>query len=363
MWNNRSALRKAGLLYPGLSPDSHFHAVMDLQSAHFQEHFDTSVPGAWQRLVVQARAWPGPVVLSHELFSMADAAMAAHALRDLEWAEVHVVHTARDLGRQIPAVWQEDVKNRQVLSFSEFAGQLRTTCPDSHFLANLFWRLQDFPRVLAVWAAHLPPERVHLVTVPPRGAPPDELWTRFAGAIGLDRDACDLSLARNTNASMGLAETNLLRRLNRALIEDFDWPSYDALIKDYLAIEVLGGRDGRVPLNLPGSDYDWVRERSLDMVRTVQEAGYRVFGDLDDLTPAAPRPDTRHPDQPTEAEVLDSAVHALASLLRQARDQRAPDQPAWRQATIRLSQRHAALRQLRHGYLSSKARLSGRRGR
>ena len=41
-------------------------------------------------------------------------------MQDLSFAEVHVVCTARDLARQIPAVWQEDVKNRHVVTFADF---------------------------------------------------------------------------------------------------------------------------------------------------------------------------------------------------------------------------------------------------
>ena len=72
LWSNRSTLLQAGVLYPGLSKDAQFHAAMDLRQAYFQEHLNPAVPGAWERLVAQARAWRGDVVISHELFSMLD---------------------------------------------------------------------------------------------------------------------------------------------------------------------------------------------------------------------------------------------------------------------------------------------------
>jgi hypothetical protein len=96
-------------------------------------------------------------MISHELFSMADEQMVARALDALAWAAVYLVCTARDLARQLPAVWQEDVKNRQVLTFAEFARELAESGPDPHFLASLFWRLQDIPRVLRIWTQGCPP--------------------------------------------------------------------------------------------------------------------------------------------------------------------------------------------------------------
>jgi len=257
LWSNRSTLLQAGVLYPGLSKDAQFHAAMDLRQAYFQEHLNPAVPGAWERLVAQARAWRGDVVISHELFSMLDVQVAQDALAHLGWAEVHLVCTARDLARQVPAVWQEDIKNRQVLSFGEFADELSTTGPATHYLANLFWQMQDIPQVLDTWAATLPPERVHLVTVPPPGAAPGELWSRFSQAIGIDSIDSEIDLGCEPNRSMGIAETNLLRRLNVALGDSLDWPAYDVLVKDFLALSVMGAHPS-APLALPLADHQWV---------------------------------------------------------------------------------------------------------
>lgn len=362
LWRNRDALRQAGVLYPGLSKDAQFHAAMDLRQAYFQEHLNPAVPGAWERLVGQARAWRGDVVVSHELFSMLDAQVAQDALAHLGWAEVHLVCTARDLARQVPAVWQEDIKNRQVLSFGEFTRELSAPGPATHYLANLFWHMQDIPRVLDTWAAMLPPERVHLVTVPPPGAAPDELWSRFSLAIGTDSIGDDLDLGCEPNRSMGIAETNLLRRLNLALGDSLDWPAYDVLVKDFLALSVMGAH-ASAPLALPLADHEWVAQRARRMVGALRERNCRIIGDLNELIPDAPEQHPRHPDDTTDGELADAAVHALAGLLHWARDHTPPRQPAWRRGAVRISQRHASLRQLRRRYLSVKARRGIHRSR
>ena len=49
-----------------------------------------------------------------------------------------------------------------------------------------FWRVQSLPDVLSRWSKGLPPENVHLVTVPQAGAPRDLLWQRYCQAFGID---------------------------------------------------------------------------------------------------------------------------------------------------------------------------------
>jgi hypothetical protein len=368
LWANRERLRAAGILYPGLSSDAHFRAATDLLGQHYQDHVDPLAAGAWERLVGQARAWTGSgsgsevVVVSHELFGLADAAAVRRAAAELNWAEVHLVYTSRDLARQIPAAWQEDVKNRQVLSFAEFVADLRAAEPE-HFLAKLFWRLQDAPGVLRGWTevAGVPPERVHLITLPPRGAAPDELWRRFSRVIGITPDGCDTEVGVEANRSMGVAETNLVRRLNLEVADRWDWPSYDVLIKDYLAVQVLGGRDAAGPLRLPAAEYDWVRARAERLVDALGNTGYHVVGDLAELVPAAPIGPSTHPDQVAEAQVLDAALGALTSLLERARASAAPAQPSWRRTALALSERNSSIRRLHHHYLSAKARLTDQR--
>ena len=71
--------------------------------------------GAWDRLAGQVREWDGTAIISHEILATASRGAGGQrrsprsATRD---AEVHVVLSVRDLVRQIPAEWQENVKHR-----------------------------------------------------------------------------------------------------------------------------------------------------------------------------------------------------------------------------------------------------------
>ena len=125
LWQNRDALREAGVLYPGETLGAQVHAAFDLRKAGFQSYQDPRTPGAWAAVVSQARDWPGPVIISQELFSPATKAQIDTALDDLSFADVHIVYTARELSRQIPAAWQEDLKNRFTPTFDEFVSAIR----------------------------------------------------------------------------------------------------------------------------------------------------------------------------------------------------------------------------------------------
>ena len=127
--------------------------------------------------------------------------------------EVHVVLTARDLGRQIPAEWQERIKHRGGRDYAAFLRALHAQLPRAPTGRCGSGGSSTCPGSSSTWGAGLPPERVHLVTVPPSGGPRGLLWERFAGVIGLDPQA-SYAESETTNASLGGAEVTMLRRLN-----------------------------------------------------------------------------------------------------------------------------------------------------
>ncbi len=68
--------------------------------------------GYWDRLVAAVGAHAGTAVLSHEAFVRADDHAAARIFESLGGdVELHVVFTARDLGRQLVSGWVEGLRN------------------------------------------------------------------------------------------------------------------------------------------------------------------------------------------------------------------------------------------------------------
>lgn len=328
LWRNRDSLRAAGLLYPGDRPDLQFLATLDLLERRFHGQLDPAAPGAWDRVAAEVRAWGRTAVISHEMLAAAKPAMVRRALESLGEAEVHVVCTARDLARQVPAVWQEDVKNRGKLGFEEFSRSLRGLDDSINpYFAKTFWGYQDLPAVLGTWGADLPPERVHVVPIP-RGGGGHVLLRRFANAVGLDPTRVRIELGPR-NRSTGVVETNLLRRLNTSgVLDGLGWDGYESLVKEFLALDVLATRPESVPLRLPARDRPWVAQRGAEMVESLRAAGYHIVGDLTDLLPDPDDTDDPiHPDDAGDAALLDAALHALGATLRMVDDQRRRHRP------------------------------------
>ena len=79
--------------------------------------------GAWDELAAAVRKAPGTAIISHEILATASRSQVKRALESVGYGsgtEVHVILSVRDLVRQIPAEWQENVKHRAGLSYRDF---------------------------------------------------------------------------------------------------------------------------------------------------------------------------------------------------------------------------------------------------
>ena len=318
LFGNRARLAEHGVLYPGDTRTAHYAAALDLRRLSFGGYDDPDAEGAWEAVAAAARTWRGKaVVISHELLAATDAATIPRALASLGDHEAHLVMTVRDLGRQVPAVWQEMVKNRQTVDFSTY---LRQVTRRRRRAARVFWRQQDVVAVLGHWGDFVPPERVHLVTVPPAGSSPTLLWERLCQVVGIAPDGYDTAVPR-TNASLGLAEAELVRRINVALDQRLAWPDYAPTVKFWFAEQLLSRRRDSTRAQVPDALRPWFDAASAEMVAVIRERGYDLVGDLDDLRPVYGPAGARAVPEPEE--VVDAATHALAEMLAE----RAEDRP------------------------------------
>lgn len=329
MKSNKDALSDLGLCYPGFGSD-HFLAALDLLDRKFKGHDDPRVPGSWQHLVDEVQQFPGSALISHEILSSARRSHAERAVASFPDHEVHVVYTARDLVRQLPAVWQERVKNRAELEFGEFFASVAGGEPSSDGDFSRAWRMQDVARVLSIWSGPVPAPRVHLVTVPPKGAPRDLLLDRFVGLMGVDSAALRISGARG-NESLGAAETSVIRRLNCVLASRepaLPWPYYSSEVKFFLGNEVLPKRAGATAIQLTEEQHDWAATESARIIERVSAADYDVVGSLDELRPGPYERAGQYvsPDRPDPELERDAAVDALAGLLFRIAEREQHDQ-------------------------------------
>lgn len=308
MWHNRPALRAQGLLYPGARRMDHFHACQDLRRTR-----SSRATGAWDQLRTELAAWSGAGLISHEFFSMATAEQARRAVADLAPAEVHVVVTARDYVRQFPAVWQEALKMSSTLSLDEFMLAAQREELDGAWS----WNSQDLTRVVASWAAAVPASRLHIVTVPPPDAPRELLWQRWCETLGVDDSDFDLSVSVG-NESLGTPQAALLCRIKPHLSGPLTRkPVQHRWVRQYFGHEVLVPQRGE-RFGLRPEQVQALRERAVETVAELRDGGYPVAGDLDELVPRD-QPEKPHPDDVTDAEMLEVAGRAIDQMIRDVR--------------------------------------------
>jgi hypothetical protein len=165
----------------------------------------------------------------------------------------------------------------------------------------------------------LPPERVHLVTVPHPGAPPDELWHRFCRALRIDPAWAPEDAARS-NPSLGIDEIALLRELNRRLREaGLDSASYRQLVRQLVVHQTLADRPEMRRVGLPPRLHEWAGEIAEEWVGWVEGSGVDVVGDLADLRPVLPDPASwQKAGRPRPRLMVDAALDALVAVVAEA---------------------------------------------
>ncbi len=322
----RGQLAEHGVRVAGRSQHDVFRATQDLRG--IRRRADDPAPswdGAWDRLARQALRTSRVSVISHELLCAADDAQAARAVASLRGADVHVALTVRDMATLLPAEWQETVKHRNTRGWDDWLGDVvdkefgDLDAFDDAARADArrefwFWRVHDTARLVELWHRHVPRSRIHVVTVPPRGADRTLVWRRFAQLIDVPPDAVDVGSLRG-NESLGLPEVELLRRLNCALSPSVPGWSYMAEVKGPLAHGVLARRPARGRLELPADRLPWAQEYARRLIAFLERSGYGIVGDLADLMPSASSGAGRHPSDVTDEDLLDAAVAASAGLL------------------------------------------------
>lgn len=321
LWLNREALAADGVLYPYESRHEHFRAMLDARELAWGAKPRSFSRGAWDAVARRSATWGGhTVVLGNEILGGANEPQIKRIVDSFESAEVHVVFTARDLARQLVSDWQEHIKHRHTITLEDFVDELieRGFAAQRPF-GEMFWGLHDADHVLRRWSKIVPAERIHLVTLPHPGAVGNPLWERFCAVTGLDPDRYSLDV-RRSNPSLGRAEAEVLRRLNRRIMK-LEPPHYDALVRMRLTGSTLKGKGGR--LVLPEGRIPWVADRSRTLVDALAGSGYDVVGDLDELMPRAEDHKGYVPTKKIRARtMLSISIRMNAALLRIAANER-----------------------------------------
>lgn len=319
LWRNKRALASAGVLIPGTRRGDHVTAANFARTTR-PNHREVET---WARLEEQIRQWPGTSILSNEWFSLASAEQAAAFIQRLGGPEVHVVATVRNFAATVPAAWQEWLKLGHGSSFPEFYKDFQDNKAE-----RWNWSTLDPTRFLPAWSSLVEPQHVHVVTVPPRSLGPNLLWQRFALACGIDQVKCKTNAAK-ANESIGAASARFLElmgpRLRDAINVEAEPSGQIKWIRNYMSHALLSPQKGdKVAVDREFADE--LAGRSQQVADDLEQRGYRVHGDLDELrNPAANG--TVKPANVTDSEVWDVAAQVIPEMLRriQAESKRADE--------------------------------------
>ncbi len=310
LWGSKDALGKDGFLLPGSGHREHLWAALELQGRALEQRHP-SAPGALGRLVKQVGRHRGPAILTHEFLCGAGREQAAGLVASLTPAEVHVVITARDTLGMLTSGWVEYVKNGGTKPLSAMRGD-RLGGP-----GEFGWRTWDLGGVLRRWGRHVPPEQVHVLPMPPAGAPRDQHWRNLAGVLGLDPDRYDAP-EEPRNPALGVVQVELLRRVNPHLGDFRRAVDRGTWIRGYLAEQHLVQQEGE-RLGADDGQVEECRERAERAVRIIERRGYQVVGDVDRLLVPAELPERPRPDAVSDAALLGSATTLIADMLTDVR--------------------------------------------
>jgi hypothetical protein len=343
--HHREALAADGVLFPG---GGRYHrqvaAVRDVIKLPGPLSA-AELTGSWAALSAEIAAWGGGrSIVSVEHLSLARPAQVAAVTESLAPAEVHVVLTARDLGRVLPSSWQETVQNGSTRTWPEYVsavlGEPRRDGAGSGagdgVAEHRFWRQHDLLQIVRRWSTAVPAEQIHVVTVPPPGSPPDVLWQRLCDPVGIDADRYPVGdVASVSNRGLGRYAVEMLRELNLRLEDRLQPAEYVRCVKRPVAKHALG-RLPSAPIRVPAEHAAHVVDRSNLVVAGLRKRGVRVVGNLQDLIP----PMAAHPGDPAavpasaarrsrvDAEQIAAAATAsAATLLRALADAHAPTVP------------------------------------
>ncbi|MFL6182299.1 MAG: hypothetical protein ACJ73J_08315 [Actinomycetes bacterium] len=305
---DKDLLASRGVYWPGASWKDQRLAVQDLLASGRR---DGSLK-SWEPFSGQLLAHRGDMSLvSMEFLSFAPADVVERAMQTLKPARVRVVLTARDLGRAIPAQWQESMQNMHEWSYREYLDGLMRYPAEETKAGRHFWVRQDWAQILRNWQPWVAPEDLVLVTLPASGGPTETLWLRFCEAVGIDSQGFDLEGFEND--SLGAVSAELMHRISTEARERGFRPPEFQVFKRTLAKRVLAKRRRSEPsIVVPPERREWIEKRSRELLEEVSAIRPQVVGDLEDLMPTWPDPSSSPQlsdmGAVSDAELLDAAI-------------------------------------------------------
>lgn len=314
LWANKAALERNGVALPAKGQYALGRAA---RAMHRWNTANEPIPGDWRKIANAVnRTRSDSAIISQEFLSWLGPDQAEGLVSTIDKSQVKVVLTTRDLARLIPAQWQSAMRQRNTWTLTEYSDGVQhggaqggRRSPHQHF-----WHRMDYGAILRIWVDIVGLENVTVVTVPPSGADPDELWRRFCKATALE--FAQYTTAGVANASLGAASCEVMRRLNGLpAIQQMPREDYGVEVNGTLTRRVMDLRGKPEPkITLPEGQREWVMTKAEEMIAGVEAVGARLIGSLDDLRPRPFTSPYQAPEDLSTEELFDVTLDALGGL-------------------------------------------------
>jgi hypothetical protein len=285
-----------------------------------------SVRGSWSSLVDTARSFEGrATVLSHEYLSLQGPKQADHLVASLSGLEPHVVLTVRDAALVLPAQWQTLARNRGSQTWPQYVAAARDE--RTRRRSHTFLHAQRIGTLLRMWRARVGRDHLHVVTVPPPGAPRAVLWQRFADVLEVD-PAVATVLDVPANPSAGYATAHLLCLLHEEARRRGlpDRPVQRVAV--FVADQAAARRSEEPTPPLDEATLRFAAAWNREVKRVILRSRVEVTGDLGDLALRADLSGARPLLPPADQDVL-AAASGIGETLALLASSQAGSGPSW----------------------------------
>ncbi len=326
--SRRDELREAGWIYPGpnYNQGSEFISLLGDASPWSRQWEREGKATLWDPMAKKIAKWDGSLLLSAELLSGLTPESIQTFMDALGRDRVDIVVTARDTARILPSAVQQQYKDGQTYSATEFYQQLADARDDAS--SDLWWwRAYKLPTLVARWSSVRQVQSVTVVVNPVKGAT-DSLWSRFVAGADLPLDGSDPPVIAPgvANVSLNVYQARLLRYLNIAMEKSGDLPSIEqrdlrwrlvqGMKRDQVGGTQFGGTGGP---QLTMHSWQWrktVDEWAAQDNPKLAALGVPTIGSLDELRPALGEQPESDPPDPTElpdseAPLMEAAIDAV----------------------------------------------------
>jgi len=296
-------LKAHGVLYPIDYRDkedyNHVGAVTDL--THNEESKEsnrwTGKDGSgWAGLASSIAAWDGTAIISAEMIGGLRPGAARRMLDGLEFQQVDVVITLRDLGRILPSSWQQHIRNTHTQDYRHYLKRRSRERGNATPIQRqevwdterhqTFWRSYAYGALVRRWQGLVGADHVTAVTLPPAGAPSSLLWERFREALGIDALPAVAPQLPAFIANVGSSEVEavFLHALNaEAKRRQWNRKTTNELQQRLLATGMLERPERGAPLLLPPKFLPRVQKWATADIEDLRTTGVTVYGDVSDL--------------------------------------------------------------------------------